>query len=255
MVSSTSARGSLGDGSGLPADGRMEKASPESPRPRSRHAVEATVSTHSTGLRLPEKLGLDSWCRIGKQISLIINASACWLGDWLIYGQASFPDRYRQAMTGTTLDYQTLRNYAYVARRFPQPRRRTDLSFQHHAGVTTLGDPDQEIWLSRAETLKWPVHEFRKQLRAAKVKVSASAEPDEVSLTLSISPDQYQRWSAAAGEARQELLEWTAKVLDRASAVSHTLVPSPLPPVTPDAIPAQPDGSRWIPRPPMLSVM
>jgi hypothetical protein len=132
-------------------------------------------------------------------------------------------------MAETSLDYQTLRNYAYVARRFPESRRRTSLSFQHHAEVTSLDDPGQDTWLSRAETLKWPLHEFRRQLRGVKAKAGTSPEPEEVTLSLIVSSDQYQRWSAAAGKAQQGLLEWAAEILDRASVVGYISVQSRLP--------------------------
>ena len=41
------------------------------------------------------------------------------------------------------LDYQTLRNYAWVARRFAMSRRRDTLSFGHHAEVPALPEPEQ----------------------------------------------------------------------------------------------------------------
>lgn len=231
MVSSNSLRKNSSDEEPLAQEAISGVPSQAIDRP----ALDRAVSTHSSGLRLPKKLGLDSWCRIGSQITLITNASAWWLGDWLIYGQDNFPGMYKQAMVKTSLDYQTLRNYAYVARRFPQSRRRTALSFQHHAEVTTLEDPDQEIWLSRAQTFKWSVHEFRRQLRAAKAKPGTPSRPDQVTLTLVISPDQYQKWSAAAGQAEQELLRWAADVLDAASAVRYIAAQSKLPRSTSDA--------------------
>ena len=49
------------------------------------------------------------------------------------------------------LDYQTLRNYAWVARRFPAGRRRAGVSFAHHAEVARLPEPEQDYWLRRAE--------------------------------------------------------------------------------------------------------
>jgi hypothetical protein len=198
-----------------------------SPQALDRLAIDRAVSTHRTGLRLPDKLGLESWCRIGNQISLITNASAWWLGDWLIYGQESFPDRYKQAMARTSLDYQTLRNYSYVARRFSHPRRRPELSFQHHAEVSGLEDPDQEIWLNRAQTFGWSLHEFRRQLRAAGAKGRDPAATHRMTLILAITPDRYQVWSAAAEQTGQELLEWAAEVLDMASAVGSIAAQQP----------------------------
>lgn len=38
-----------------------------------------------------------------------------------MYGQAAYTGRYRDAIEQASLDYQTLRNYAWVARRFPCP--------------------------------------------------------------------------------------------------------------------------------------
>jgi hypothetical protein len=61
-----------------------------------------------------------------------------WLGDWLIFGRYKYGTRYRQAIGATGLDYQTLRNYAVVARRFEPSRRRSTLRAQHHAEVSAL---------------------------------------------------------------------------------------------------------------------
>src|SRR5581483_2680626 len=98
-----------------------------------------------TELRLPEHLPSAEWCRVGQHIALIENASSWWLGDWLVYGQHKFPDRYRKIMAETSLDYQTLRNYAWVARRFHPSRRRDRLSFQHHVTVAPLPESEQDL--------------------------------------------------------------------------------------------------------------
>jgi len=103
----------------------------------------------------PERLSLADWKRIGEQIFLISNSSSWWLGDWLVYGQDKFPDRYRIAISEAKLDYQTLRNHAWVARKFPLSRRRDTLSFQHHLEVAALPEADQDIWLERAACFKW----------------------------------------------------------------------------------------------------
>jgi hypothetical protein len=182
-----------------------------------RLTLDRGLSTHRTGLRLPERMGVESWCRIGNQISLIANASAWWLGDWLIYGQDRFPGRYKHAMAGTSLDYQTLRNYAWVARRFAQPRRRTDLSFQHHAAVAALTDAEQELWLSRAQTFKWSLLTFRRELRAARLLGADGADADLTTLILSVSAERHDSWAAAADLAQQDLLHWAVGIIDQAA--------------------------------------
>ena len=74
---------------------------------------------------------------------------------WLVYGESQFKDRYEEAIRRTSLNYQTLRNYTWVARRFDLSRRRDNLSFGHHAEVAALDPPEQEFWLRKAEKYGW----------------------------------------------------------------------------------------------------
>lgn len=64
--------------------------------------------------------------------------------------------RCRGAIAVTGLDYQTLRNYAVVARRFDLSRRRDSLSCQHHAEVCALSDSEQDRWLDLASAVAGP---------------------------------------------------------------------------------------------------
>src|SRR5215472_6831633 len=82
-------------------------------------AVEAEqLATPRIGLQLPQQLSFETWLRIGRQLSIAIDSSLWCLGDWLAYGETMYNDRYRIAIERTCLDYQTLRNYAWVARKF-----------------------------------------------------------------------------------------------------------------------------------------
>jgi hypothetical protein len=156
--------------------------------------------------------------RTGEQIALLSSSSAWWLGDWLVYGQAKFPGRYRQAVKQTSLDYQTLRNYAWVARKFPVSRRRNTLSFQHHAAVASLPACEQEMWLDRASFGRWPVAELRARLRAAAIGSSGGQAGGRVVLALSICRDRQQRWEAAARSQSKNLIDWAVSVLDDTAA-------------------------------------
>src|SRR6266702_976810 len=102
-------------------------------------------------LQFPHQLSFESWLGIGRQLSVLVGSAAWCLGDWLVYGQAAYASRYRDAVERTGLDYQTLRNYAWVARRFELPRRRDTLTFAHHAEVASLPAPEQDFWLRKAE--------------------------------------------------------------------------------------------------------
>src|SRR5215471_13621495 len=77
------------------------------PAASSRIGLGPGVSGRTTELQLPPCLPMGAWARIGRQIGLLSSCSAWWLGDWLIYGRENFPDRYRQAIAATSLDYQT----------------------------------------------------------------------------------------------------------------------------------------------------
>lgn len=182
--------------------------------------IDPSVQARRTTLHLPEQLSFADWKRIGEQISLISNASSWWLGDWLVYGQERYPDRYRIALSETSLDYQTLRNYAWVARKFPLSRRRDTLSFQHHLEVASLAAADQDIWLERAARFKWSKAELRKRLRASS-ETSQLPEGRTTALSVNICSEQKQRWQEAADAAQCSLTEWLIQVADTAAAESR----------------------------------
>ncbi len=175
-------------------------------------SLSRAATTTRTQLRLPNRLPQQEWTRIGQQISLITDASSWWRGDWLVYGQDKFPGRYRQAMADTALDYQTLRNYAWVARRFAPSRRRDSLSFQHHAAVTALPGPEQDLWLDRAAQFRWSLRQLRTELKRADPRLPASTI-----VTIHIPENTRQRWEAAAQRHHQELLPWAVAVIERAA--------------------------------------
>jgi hypothetical protein len=141
----------------------LEHEHPESAGSRPLH-VRAPAASR-TSLHLPNKLTLERWVSIGRDLASTTSSTAWWLGDWLIYGETVFTGRYRNAIEQTSLDYKTLRNYAWVARKFPQGRRHETLSFGHHAEVAGLAAPEQDFWLRKAETLVWSRNELRLGVR------------------------------------------------------------------------------------------
>ncbi len=176
--------------------------------------------TRRTSLSLPPQIPLDEWSRIGHEIFVISESSTWWLGDWLIYGQAQYPDRYMHAIAKTSLDYQTLRNYAWVARRYPVTRRRPALSFQHHAELASLPEEQQEKWLDRAEKFGWSRNELRNRVRASRKAARAADDEDGsdvLSIEMNVPADRKQRWLEAASTTKQDLLSWIVSILDSAA--------------------------------------
>jgi len=168
------------------------------------------------GLRLDDQLTFDRWREVGVKICGYCSASAWWVGDWLIYGQSHYGEHYKRAIDETGLDYQTLRNYARVARRFPLYRRRDNLSFQHHAEVCALDDQEQDFWLDAAADGRWSRTLLRARVRAARERPESRRPPIVVRLVVDLK--RQQQWRDAAQENDQELDGWITEVLDREAA-------------------------------------
>jgi hypothetical protein len=170
------------------------------------------------GLLLPDDLSYAGWERAGRQLSRIVDFSAWCLGDWLVYGQLRYADRYHRAVAAAGLDYQTLRNYAWVTRRFELPRRRADLSFQHHAEVASLPRDEQDRWLDRAATLRWSRNELRRAVRQRGQLNPAETRKRASLPRVQVSEQTVERWQKAAEEARTELRQWVVETLNAAAA-------------------------------------
>lgn len=173
-----------------------------------------------TALYLKPEIPFETWRDVGARVGSLHDASAWWIGDWLAYGVKNFPDRYRTAIEVTGFEYQTLRNYAWVAGRFPPRRRRAGLSFGHHAEVAALDEADQETWLMRSASNAWARAELRRRLRAARFAPDAelsSKTSSSIALALRVEELSHARWHAAALASGQPLAEWIARTLDDAA--------------------------------------
>lgn len=174
-----------------------------------------------SGLILPRRLPFDVWRQIGKEICMVTNSCAWWIGDWLAYGENSFGDRYEQAIADTSLDYQTLRNYAWIARKFTRSRRRDNLSFGHHAEVAALIDIEQDMWLTRAERFSWSRNELRRRIRAARLANHQQPPHDDGTefrvLKIDVPTQRLDQWRKAAERMNCSVAEWIVAILDTAS--------------------------------------
>jgi hypothetical protein len=187
-------------------------------RADSRRRIGAVLAGRNS-LDIPEHMTIEDWRRVGERIFLINDASAWWMGDWLIYGRERFPDRYRRALAETGLDYQTLRNYAWVAGRFDPGRRRADLSFQHHAEVASLPEPEQDRWLDMAQSSAWSRSRLRADIKASRAAGGAPpASSGQVEVVAAIPTARIQEWQEAAGRNGRDLSEWIIEILNEAAS-------------------------------------
>ncbi|WP_186768235.1 LmbU family transcriptional regulator [Streptomyces qinzhouensis] len=189
-------------------------------RPRRPVGVESRseqVLTTKVGLHIPVGLAFEEWERAGRQLSGLLNSSSWWLGDWLVYGKDHYADRYELGIRAAGLQYQTLRNYAWVSRRFDLDRRRSALSFQHHAELASLRADEQEIWLDRAERMKWSTKQLRNAIRAQREGTQQQTDAAAATRRLAVPDNRLQWWHKAAAQAGTELGEWVMATLDAAA--------------------------------------
>lgn len=169
------------------------------------------------GLRFAGALTFEGWERAGEQISRIVSSSAWCLGDWIVVGQSRFTDRYKQVIEAVGLDYQTVRNYAWVARRFELSRRRNTLSFQHHAEVASLPPDEQDYWLDRAEDLGWSRNRLRQEVRKSR-NADIGDGPEASALPrIVVTHERIARWRATAEQMKMSLERWIVANLDSAA--------------------------------------
>jgi hypothetical protein len=185
-----------------------------SSRPGGQTGIVAT----RVGLRLPEALAFETWRQTGMHLSRVADSSAWCLGDWLVYGETQYRDRYRVAIDAVGLSYQTLRNYAWVARRFAPSRRRDTLSLYHHMEVAKLPVAEQDRWLEQAIAHGWSTNQLRQQLRRARQHEESAAAPNSV-VKINVPKEHLELWrDAAAREPAGGFEEWIIDALNRAAA-------------------------------------
>jgi hypothetical protein len=162
-------------------------------------------------------MSFGDWAAVGRRLSHVSSRATWALGDWLLYGERAFGGRYRTAVEATDLDYQTLRNYAWVASSFPPHRRRGELSFQHHAEVAALPDAEQDLWLGRAVNGRWSRNELRRRLKAHRAGLTDAHERPAMVVRVELTPEDELRWRQAANRTQLELMDWLRSVADAAA--------------------------------------
>jgi len=169
------------------------------------------------GLRIPANLSFEDWEQAGRHLSGLVDSSSWCLGDWLVYGKAHYAERYVWAIRAAGLQYQTLRNYAWVSRRFELRRRRAALSFQHHAEVASLPTEEQDAWLDRAEEGVWTTKRLRVQIRDDRSDDNEKSEQDDARRRIEVPGRHLAWWRKAAIQSGVDFDSWILDTLDRAA--------------------------------------
>jgi len=95
-------------------------------------------------------------------------ATAWWFGDFLIYVEKAFPETWSQLIPDD-INKESLRNYKWVAERFPPGARNLDLPWSHYqicAGIEDAGARMQMLQDAASERLN--CYQLRKRVRVSK---------------------------------------------------------------------------------------
>jgi hypothetical protein len=145
-------------------------------------AFRAIVSLAEAGAITPTSLDLEdpdlpfeTYEMLGAYLGRMNRSCSWWIGDWLVFGEGAYGDKFAQAVTATGLAEQTLLNRAYVSRNVARSIRRASVPFSVHAEVAPLPPKDQKKWLERAEKHNWT----RADLRAAMKSRRTDTPPPE----------------------------------------------------------------------------
>ena len=157
------------------------------------------------------------WVTVGKRLASVSSASTWALGDWLLFGERTFGHRYRAALEVTNLDYQTLRNYAWVAGRFTRRAAARELSFQHHAEVAAMPEVEQDIWLQRAVNGCWSRNELRRRIKRHRDGLDEIPGRAPVVVRVELTPEDERRWKLAAENTGIGLMDWLRTVANAAA--------------------------------------
>jgi len=190
-------------------------------------------SLSQVGAVFSESLQFNEWAAIGKQI---IRASECvqWLiGDWINFGWKQYVERsggqkplmnvkYRVALESLPHQYETLRNYSWIARSVELSRRRDKLSFKHHAEVAGLDAKDQAKFLTIAEKEGLSCADLRALIRGQSQESKSEQESTDCHLRdvillagkLAKEREQFASWPPRRRELWKEKLRPLAELLN-----------------------------------------
>lgn len=130
--------------------------------------LERVGAVIDNGLFLPADLEYDSYESVGAMLGALHQATGFLIGDYLLYGEHTYGDKYVQAAILLGLSPQTCANYQSIAKRVPPGRRRHGVSFSIHGEVASLAPAEQERWLAIAAAEHLTKQEVRDRLRPPK---------------------------------------------------------------------------------------
>jgi hypothetical protein len=132
-----------------------------------------------TGIQFNEELTFDEWDALGQQLAPVGKSIGFIIGDWINYGEGRYGEKYEDALNRTGLAYNTLRHYAYVARKVEMCVRKHNLDYCIHATVAKLKtDDEKSYWLEMADKHDLSVRRLRKSINFGRLATEEEVQGD-----------------------------------------------------------------------------
>lgn len=131
---------------------------------------------------LPDGLDYEEWQSKGSVLLTIHHNINWWIGDWILYGEKNYPDKYSQAVFLTGKTEPTLRNCAWVASVFPPEERvYQDLTYTHYLEVAGIRSKEERHWCLRMASEDGLSALALRRFRAEELRPTPLIEPAEES--------------------------------------------------------------------------
>jgi hypothetical protein len=155
------------------------------------------VSLTSVGLTFTGPLAYEAWLNLVQTLSTLDTAVQFAIGDALVYGEATYGEKYSQAMDLTGMAYQTLANCVWVSKHVPVQNRIQGLSWTHHRAVAGLPQDEQ------VDALQWAIeHEASASSLQQHLSGRESRSTASVLVPAGITPAEAQNVLEAYAKAR-----------------------------------------------------
>ena len=141
--------------------------------------TDTKFSITPTGIQFNEELSFEEWDALGQKLAPIGKSIGFIIGDWINYGENRYGEKYEAALARTGLAYQTLMDFAYVARKVEISLRNENLDFTHHRVVAKLKSPDEKKhWLKMAVKHKLGIRRLRKSINYGRLATEKEVQGD-----------------------------------------------------------------------------
>jgi hypothetical protein len=108
---------------------------------------------------------IEEWLDAGRLLTGMESSLNWWIGDWLVFGEHTYGQKYSQAEAVTKHRQDYLKACNFVSSKVPAQNRIGGLSWSHHREVAALPVAEQKKWLNKALENEWAVSELRINMR------------------------------------------------------------------------------------------